>query len=164
MSNFQTTAEDPREHLGVFASLDDVTPRYRLSRLEADYEGVDVYADFLQTLVNVEELGDYQRKYTYEALERRWKDHMAETGRHHALPTPGDVETFFHNQAEQVGMKTLYGKRYVPLNRFFEWLWLHPNYEHAYNPVLLAVVAGGTARQIWDYRTQRNQNQRVNNE
>lgn len=160
MTSHQRKSEDPSDHLGVFQSYDEITPRHRLSKYETKYEGVDVWADFMDSLRD-EGISDHVLRYTYHATEKLWKAHMDERGRHHALPTPDDVDSFFADQIEDVTMETAYTRRYLPVSRFFDWLANHPRYEHAYNPVLLAAAGDGTTRQIWNHRVNRNKTMRV---
>jgi len=163
VTNFQRTSEDPHDHLGVFGSFEEVTPRYRLSnpKYVTDFEGVDVWADFMSMLREKGDHSDHVLRYTYHATEKLWKEHMDERGRHHALPTPDDVDSFFRAEMEKVTMETLYTRRYVPVSRFFGWLANHSGYPHAYNPVLMAAAGDGATRAVWDHRNERNQKMRT---
>jgi hypothetical protein len=76
---------------------------------------------------------------------------MAERGRHHALATPADVEAWCSVLVEKKSLATAYNY-WVRIKRFYDWLQWHVDHPHVYDPVLMAVVAGGAADQIWEQK------------
>lgn len=146
----QPVSRDYRDHLGVFKTLDDVPPRYRLSRFASKIKGIDVWGEWIET--EKSHLAESTLNQTYGLCERRWKPYMKEQGQHHALATPEDVEGFLSEQIEQASMKTIYQSRYNPLLLFYKWLMFHTDYDHVYNPVVMAAGKEGMAHELWNYR------------
>lgn len=157
-----TVPPDPRSHLGVFQSFGAVPHTYRLEVVTSSYGDRDVWGEFCEIRGRHEGWSDHTRDYTYGTTGRFWKDHMEDRGRHHAGPRPEDIESFLAAQKENVAEKTLYSKRFTPLYIFFDWLASHPDHRHSYNPVLMAAVEDGVAREMWEYRMRRNREKREN--
>ena len=132
---------DPAERLGVYKSFEQVPDRYRLSNHTTSYEGRDVWTEFL-TAHLFEKYNSDRFKKDARRAGRYWKEHMEERERHHALATPGDVETWMDDLLSRLKLKTAYNSYWVRLERFYSWLQWHTEHPHVYNPVLMAAVDG----------------------
>lgn len=139
-------SDDITDRLGIFKTLEEVPPEYRLRRHEQLFAGRDAYAAWQAENINAE----WARKESGR-VERRWKTHMDARSRHHALATPTDVETFLTELANDVKIDRLYSPYWLYLKRFYHWMAWHTDYPHRYNPVLMACVEHPTSETIWNY-------------
>lgn len=135
---------DPRRRLGIYKSIDEVPDRRRLQSYAAEFEGQDTWGAWMDT----RDLADSTRK-RIDRAERSWKDHMDERGRHHALARPDDVEAWCQALLDRMTVGTLYNRYYGHLASFYEWLVWHWDHPHQYNPVLMAVLQDGAARDAY---------------
>ncbi|WP_222917953.1 hypothetical protein [Natrinema sp. SYSU A 869] len=145
--------KEPLDNLGVFKSIEEVPELYHLSTHSREYEDRDVWAEWMTD--EKDGLAESTRKYKYGRAEKLWKSHMENRGRHHALANPSDVESFLADQLDQVQKETVWNNRYDQIYQFYDWLTFHADYPHVYNPVLMAAVNRGAAREMWDYRVQK---------
>lgn len=140
--------KEPRKRMGVFKTLDDVPDQYRLATSQARFEGSDPWERWYAETKDHSE----RTRHDYERAKRLWVEHMEEKGRHYALARPSDVEEWL-TEVDNSSARRLYNACYCPLDGFYSWLATHAEYPHVYNPVMMAVVEGGTARRAYDYRT-----------
>lgn len=145
--------EDPLNNLGVFKNTEAVPDPYHLSTFSMQFEGRDVWAEWMES--EKDDLAESTRKYKYGRAEKLWKPYMEDRGRHHALANPSDVESFLADQLDQVQKETVWNTRYDQLYQFYHWLAFHADYPHVYNPVLMAAADGGAAQEMWDYRVRK---------
>ena len=145
---------EPRGRMGIFKSLEDVPDRYRLKYYTEPYEGRDVWDEFMT---------EERERYTSDRflqntqrVERRWKDHMAERERHHALATPEDVETWFESLLQQMKPRSAYNPYWVRIEAFYDWLLWNRDYPHVYNPTLMAAEQYPTAARLWEEKIGKN--------
>ena len=141
---------DPNKRMGVFKKLDDVPPRYRFDRHAAKYEGRDVWAEF--EAEQLEQYGSQRFRQNIERVGCRWKEHMNDRGRHHAIATPEDVDSFFGETIGDLKTGTKYLPYWVKLEDFYSWLLWHTDHKHRYNPVLMAAANYEHAGEIWAYK------------
>ena len=153
-SRGKSQRRDPKDHLGVFKSLEEVPTRYRFESFASEFKGRDVWSEYMDAEKG--HLAESTRKYTYGRAERLWKSHMANVGRHHGLATPEDVETFFTDQLSEAKERTVYDSRFTPLFDFYDWLTNHAAYPHVYNPVLMAATDQGATHEMWVKRMEIN--------
>lgn len=142
--------------LGVWKGLEDVPPRRRFENMSTSFYHDDPWAAFLESKdLAVSTAEKYQRAYDC------WKDHMDDYDRHHLLPTPEHVESYFdwirHRQTpfqrngKPTKIVTLYKGYFIGINGFFRWLMNHADYRHLYNPVHMAAANhDGIVRKIWE--------------
>jgi len=136
--------EPPYDRLGVFKELSDVPDRRRFHRYASVYEGRDTWSDYRTTV----ELGDRMSE-EWDRFARRWKDHMEDRGRHHALATPDDVEAWSTELAGRFSIDRAY-QHWNVIEGFYEWLKCHTNHRHTYNPFhMAAAVPESSAREIF---------------
>lgn len=148
--------DDPRGRMGVYKSIDDVPDRYRLRNNSAAYNGRDVWETW-QAKRTAENPSDGFRRYI-DLARRRWKSHMNDRGRHHALATPDDVESFFDwilNEKEWT-LETAYQPYFLKVSKFYKWLQWHTDHPHRYNPVLMAAANGDATGEVWNVKVGRN--------
>jgi hypothetical protein len=137
--------EPPYDRLGVFKELSDVPDGRRLYHLAPAYEGRDTWGDYRATV----ELSD-RMSVEWDRFARRWKEHMDERGRHHALARPDDVETWSAELVERFSIGRAY-QHWTVIEGFYDWLLWHTEHRHTYNPFHMAVVdAENNSRQIWN--------------
>lgn len=138
---------DPSGLLGAYRTLDDVPDRHRLRSHEAAYAGRDAWAEWTSERL----LPSFGSEASREALrrhERRWKRHMEDAGRHHALATPGDVDAYCAGPLASNSGRTAaeYFRRLVA---FYDHLLTSTAHPHVYSPVLMAAASDGPAADMW---------------
>lgn len=145
----RTQSADPCDRMGVYTELNDVPADRRLERYDAEYAGRDTYDRFLTD--NLFEKFDSDRfQDNCRLAGRRWKSHMEERGRHHALARPSDIETWMHNLLDRVTLNTAYNTYWTKLERFYTWLQHHTDHPHVYHPVLMAAANHEAAGVVWE--------------
>jgi len=139
---------DARDRLGAYKRLDDVPNRYRLRNHAAAYDGRDVWGEFCQEHeYSKGESDDFRRKV--DRAGERWREFMADRGRHHALATPEDVEEWTAELLAEFTEHTAY-KYWIRVEHFYRWLAWHTKHPHVYRPPLMAVVEfDGAAAHVW---------------
>lgn len=148
--------------MGVYKRIDDVPDKYRLRNYEREYEGRDVWNDYYE-----EKTGKFDTKATrdrYEKAGRYFGTFMSEVRRHRALATPGQIEAFLvalrdgevgrHSHTRNI--QTVYFEYFQPIEEFYTWLQWHADHPHVYHPVLMAVVEGGCALDVWNRKLEQN--------
>lgn len=144
----RTLSTDPTDRMGVYKHLDDVPADHRFERYADRHDGSDVWSTFLE-----EQLFDvYETERSREKARRagrRWKAHVQERGRHHALARPVDVETWCRQLCDTATLATVYNNYWVCLERFYTWLQTHADHPHRYHPVLMAAATHDTAADVW---------------
>lgn len=151
MSQPKTT--DPRDYMGVYKSLDDVPDRRRLHQHAAAYDDRDVWTEYLDERL-LKSINSMRNRRHARVVGEAWSDHTAARGRHHALATPDDVETWFVDLLDQYTVETVGTRRFRWLEGFFTWLQRHTEHPHVYHPVWMAAAnpdapATGT---LWDFK------------
>lgn len=149
-----TKSLDPVDRMGVYKSLSEVPDRYRLTNHSAAYEGRNVWQEFCEEYEYAQ--GDHERYE--EEVDRagdRWREFMADRGRHHALATPGDVEAWCVElrRGENSSLRRSHDY-WLRVNRFYDWLKWHTEHPHVYNPVLMAAAEGGVAGEVWEWKAE----------
>ena len=139
---------DPMDRMGVYKRLDEVPDHRRLQQHAEAYADRDVWTTFLTEYL-FERFDSDRFKEDARRAGRYWKEHMAERGRHHALATPADVETWMAALTDRMKLKTAYNQYWVRIERFYWWLQRHTDHPHSYQPVLMAAAEGGAAGDIW---------------
>jgi len=146
---------DPTDRMGVYKSIGDVPDRRRLSQHAAAYDGRDVWTEFVAA---------NEDRYATEDSRRRvaragevWKDHMDERGRHHALATPEDVETWSTALLDEYTVGHAYNGYWVRVEAFYSWLQWHTEHPHVYQPVRMAAADpdAPASRTIWEEKVSR---------
>lgn len=145
---------DPERRMGVYKTLADVPSRYRLESYAAEYEGRDVWAEFLE--LDLLNRGESERfRESVERAGRRWKAHMADRERHHALATPSDVDSWASVLLEKMQYKTAYNNYWTRIEAFYSWLQSHTEHPHTYHPPLMAAAGDGAASELWEEKMRR---------
>lgn len=144
---------NPNDRMGVFKTLADVPGRYRLKQHAAAYDGEDTYDEYLieKLLPDYPDASDKFRQSVQRA-GRRWKDHMDERGRHHALATPEDVEAWCEHLLDTLTVGTACKQYWIRIEGFYSWLQAHPQHPHAYHPVWMAVAEYPHSKKVWNYK------------
>ena len=138
------------DRMGVYKRLDDVPDRYQLQTFASAYDGRDVWNEFLTNhLYQDDDIPDAKRRFG-----RRWKEHMSEQGRHHALATSEDVETYSVSLLDQYSVYTA-AEYWTNIERFYGWLQEHTEHPHLYHPFLMAADEYEASGQIWDQKVGR---------
>lgn len=139
-------SKDPVERLGVYKSLADVPQRYRLESFAGQFDGADAWEAW-----NAQHSDSKWKRAEARRVRDRWEEHMAGRGRHPALATPADVETFVAGLLEEVQIERVYKPYWLFLKRFYKWLKWRTEYPHRYNPVLIASANEPAAGEVWDH-------------
>lgn len=142
---------DPNDRMGVFKCLADVPDRYRLKQHAAAYDGEDTYNEYLieKLLPDHPDATDKYRKSVQRA-GRRWKAHMDDRGRHHALATPEDVEAWCTDLLDRHTVGTACAQYWLRIEGFYSWLQAHPQHPHTYHPVWMAVAQYPESKVVWN--------------
>jgi len=142
-------SENPLARVGVYKTLEEVPDHSRLSIYESAYDGRDVWGEYVATV-----LSDAAETVQYETglVEKTWKSHMAQRGRHHALATPADIESLFSELLDRMQTKRAYNPYWVRLEEFYAYLMWHTGHPHAYHPPRMAAGQNGAARTVWKYK------------
>lgn len=146
MSRQQT----PHDRLGIFKSLSQVPESRRFHQYGRSYDGEDTWSHYRETV----ELSDRMSE-EWERFSRRWKGHVEEQGRHHALARPKDVETWSATLLDRFTVDRAY-QHWNVIEGFYEWLKFHTEHPHTYNPFHMAATeSGSNARQIWSRKIEK---------
>lgn len=147
---------DPIDRMGVYKRLSEVPSHYRLDQHANTYAGRDVWEEYLSSYLfkrhNSERFKEDARR-----AGQYWREHVKGRGRHHALATPVDVETWCAGLLGRMGHKTAYNSYWVKLERFYRWLLTHTDHPHVYSPFLMAAADGGAAGEVWEEKIRRGQ-------
>lgn len=140
-------AENPHRRTGVFKSLEQVPQLYRLKTHTGVYQTNDPWNEYVTTV-----LDDAADPVLYEAglVEDDWKAHMDEQGRHYALATPADIETWCKRLLDRMAPKRAYNPYWVRIEDFYDYLVWHTDHPHVYHPPLMAAGTGEAATRIWE--------------
>lgn len=142
--------------MGVYKTLTDVPERRRFRQFEAVYEGRDVWGEYCDEDL-FDRLKSENSRKPARRTERRWKAHMDERGRHHALATPDDVEAWFADILEsgKFSLEMVYANQYLRVENFYTWLQNHTEHPHVYHPVWMAAADPATCpntARMWEYK------------
>lgn len=156
---------DPVDRLGVWKSYADVPPRYRLATYADEFRGRDVWREYAEATGALESDSERHAR-DYRNMVESWNEHMRERGRHPALATPEDVETWGQKLLAGEDRPTsrtrtplsAYQPYWVGLEHFYTWLMWHADldrYPHRYNPVIMAAAEypDGVTGEIWAAKT-----------
>jgi hypothetical protein len=143
------------DRLGIWKQLEDVPPRRRFENLSGSFYHDDPWRAFLEEKDLAESTAKkYQRAYNC------WREHMDGYDRHHLLPDPDHVESYFdwlrhrstpyQRNGKPTKIVTLYKGYFISINGLFRWLMTHAEYQHLYSPVYMAAARDGIVREIWE--------------
>lgn len=153
-----TKSLDPDDRMGVYKRLSDVPDRYRFSFHEESYEGRDVWQEFCDDYEH--EQGTYGRyEKEVDLVGDHWKTFMTGRGRHHALATPKDVESWCSDLLSEMSTRRSHDY-FLRVRRFYDWLQWHTEHLHVYNPALMAAAEGEAAGEVWEYNVRRTRERR----
>lgn len=150
-----TTQKSPdvTDRMGVYKRFAEVPAHDRFATSATAYDGEDVWATFVAT--RADEFDSTRYHATFRKTEGTWKAHMADRGRHHALATPEDVETWCATLAETRTIATVYTEYWVRLEEFYSWLQWHTDHPHVYHPLYMAAATEETAGAVWAEKVKR---------
>lgn len=136
--------EPVADRLGVFKDISEVPDARRFQQFVNAYDGQDTWQTYRGTV----ELSDRMSE-EWARFARRWKAHMADRNRHHALARPADVNAWSTDLLSQFSVDRAY-QHWNVIEGFYEWLKCHTEHPHTYNPFHLAVHTGAQdTQQIW---------------
>ena len=143
--------QDALAFLGVFKQVEEVSERYRFENFKDDVDAEEVWEAF--DAAELEGVSYSTRKYKYEKAWREWRDYCEEHRVHPAFADPQDIENHISEQAEVVpSLGTVYMARFRPLYLWYRWMQWHPDYDHRYNPCVMAVLLEGAVYDVWALR------------
>lgn len=146
----QQKPENPKKRMGVYKSIEDVPERRLLSQFASQYEGRNVWQEYLDEKLYINVKSERVRR-DYGYVEERWFEYMDERGTHHALATPSEVEKWAERLVSEFTMGTAYDN-WELVERFYRWLMWHVDHPHCYSPFLMAAAKGGASTDIWEFR------------
>ena len=130
--------------------MSNVPQSRRFYQYTSAYEGQDTWADYRAK----HDLSDRMSE-EWERFARRWKDHMDERGRHHALARPDDVEAWSTWMLNSFSVDRAY-QHWNVIEGFYDWLKWHTEHPHAYNPFHMAAVESeSNTRKIWSRKMEK---------
>lgn len=139
--------KSPQDRLGVFKALPDVPDSRRFHQYARTYSERDTWGAYRATVSLSDTMSEEWQRFI-----RRWKTHMDEQGRHHALATPADVEAWSVALLGRFGVDRSY-QHWNVIEGFYDWLKWHTDHPHAYNPFHMAANdLDSAAREIWSYK------------
>lgn len=140
-------------HSGVFNSYSEIPARYRLQTYTQHYQGENTLRRYLEEVYFPKHtpVSEWMQKNAGR-VRRSWVDHMEQRGRHHALATPEDVDSWFEELLEQCSAETCYKTYFRRIFNFYQYLEHSYRHPHTYNPVLLAAINFESTRRIWKFR------------
>lgn len=142
--------EPPYDRLGVYKQLSEVPDRRLLKQFETSYEGRDTWAEYRTTVELSDRMGEEWARF-----ERRWKSHMNDSNRHHALATPGDVEDWSRTLLDRFSIDRSY-QHWNVIEGFYDWLKWHTEHPHTYNPFhIAATMPQSNTNQIWQQKMEK---------
>jgi hypothetical protein len=142
--------EPPTDRLGVFKTLSDVPDARRLYQHANAYEGKDTWSDYRAMFDFVGRTSEEWERYS-----RRWKENMADQGRHHALAQPKDVEAWSEWMLSQFSVDRAY-QHWNVIEGFYDWLKWHTEHPHTYNPFHMAAMEPDShTRTIWNRKMEK---------
>jgi len=133
--------------MGVYKRLEQVPDEFRLRRYCDRYRENDVWQAFERAKRDAFDSESFRD--TFRKAGRTWKEHMERRGRHHALGTPRDVETWCATLTQDRTLETVYKEYWVRLEAFYSWLQWHTDHPHVYQPVLMAAANHEISRAVW---------------
>lgn len=149
----RTKSQRPEDRIGIYEHFDEIPQRHRLAQYCDQYRGRDVWQEFCLEHEFGPDDSDHFRR-SVNRVGRSWSDHMNEQGRHVALASPSHVERWCQYLLDDKSRATAYNY-WFRIKRFYEWLTWHTDHPHRYSPVMLAVVAGGASREIWNVKIEK---------
>jgi hypothetical protein len=142
--------QPPADRLGVYKRLSDVPDSRRLYQYASAYDGRDTWSEYRATV----ELSDRMSE-EWGRFSRRWKEHTEDRGRHHALGTPDDVETWSASLLDRVSVDRAY-QHWNVLEGFYNWLLWHTDHPHTYNPFHMAALEPeSNTHRIWNRKMEK---------
>jgi hypothetical protein len=146
------TEQDAIAYLGVFKRLEDVPDRYRAERRAPDLDAEEAWDAFKRDK-GVYEYTEHTQKYKYGKAWRQWVEYCDDSGLNPVFASPHDVESFLSAEMEDISTyKTGHDLRFRPLFMWYRWMQWDVDYPHLYNPMVMAVLLGGTTARIWRTR------------
>lgn len=142
--------DTPDGRLGVFKQLSDVPESRRLYQHANSYEGNDIWEAYREQY----NLSD-RMSSEWELFASRWKEHVEERGRHHALARPEDVEAWSDELLSRVSVNRAY-QHWNVIEGFYEYLKWQTEHPHTYNPFHMAATdVESSTRTIWNYKMEK---------
>ncbi|KPN31930.1 hypothetical protein SY89_02687 [Halolamina pelagica] len=143
--------QDAKAFLGIWKRLKDVPLPYRLSNFERKVDAEEAWEAF--EIAELSDISTSTRKYRYGKAKREWWSYCEQNDVHPALATPDSIED--HIAAQKAGMstyKSVHDIRFRPLYLWYRWMAFHTDYDHTYNPTLMAVLFRGEVYRVWKTR------------
>ncbi len=149
MSEIRGTS--PEEYAGAFQHFEEIPYRYRLETYESQYQGQNTWEEYAKNVVLTEHDTDVMQQRLRLAGDS-WHDHMDARGRHQAVATIEDIESWCKDLIADRARRTVYGYYFLRVYNFYDHLKYSTDHPHLYNPVLLAATRYPASRKIWMYR------------
>lgn len=142
----------PEQFAGAFQSYSEIPTRYRLETYSNQYRGEATWTRYCEDVLFEAHDSTHMRDVA-EKAGRSWRAHMEQRGRHHALATPVDANTWCRQLLEgDRCRRTCYEQFFVRIYQFYDHLKSNCHHPHLYNPLLVAAIEHDAAREIWMYR------------
>lgn len=129
---------NPEDRLGIYKRLEEVPDHHRLRQYAEEYVGRDIWAEYV---TETDLFGRYDSDRYEQATSRAvtgWKAHVEARGRHHALATPEDVDSWCSTLLESRNQTTVYNLYWTRIADLYDWLRWHTKHPHTYDPFLMA--------------------------
>jgi hypothetical protein len=133
----------------AYSSFDQVPRNKRFDNYEDQFEGRDVWAEYVNKQFS-EEIGT-PHKRKIQLVERSWKQFCDEKGCHHALATPTVIYEWCEELLEDRKPSTVSSGYLTVVNKFYRYLMWNVDYPQIYNPVQFAAREFDTVSKIEGY-------------
>jgi len=142
---------NPEDRLGVYKHIDDLPTHHRLRQYADEYAGRDVWKEYVEETNLYERYSSPRFKPATARAVDSWKTHVEERGRHHALATPADINTWCGELLTDRSNRTVYNLYWTRLATFYDWLRWHTDHPHTYDPFLMAAheYTDSAAGHVW---------------
>lgn len=144
----------PSHYAGAIQHYDNIPQRYQLATYAGHYRDDETWSRYVEEVL-LEEYDSDRMRQAARLAGTSWNEHMEERGRHHALASPEDVDTWCVALLEDRAPKTCYEYYFLRIYDFYEYLKSDFQHPHLYNPVLLASIDYEAPRTIWMVRVER---------
>lgn len=133
-----------RANLGVWKSIEEVPSKYRIEQYAPAYRDRDLMQEFVDDYKPETSEGHYSRKYG--RVKRALESYLGE-GEMYAFMSPEQVNGFFETRRDTT-IRDQYQEYLSVVRTLYDWLMMHSDYEHRYNPVDMAMLSGGSVADV----------------
>ncbi len=134
----------------MYQSLNQVPDHLRLEVYEYQFEERDCWTEYLTAQSHAGTELPVKRQQYLGRAENRWKEFIQGRGKHHALCSPEDAESYAKHLLNHFPISVDTAARYwIEIERFYRWMFQHTEYPHRYHPFVMSAAANDVSRELW---------------